>query len=113
MDKECVVLCDAINLFAPEIRTVESCCGHGERSYKIWLHVTDSGLAKLPSVLYWIDTCHSGRPGWTCKVYTDCGMSPVTFMIEGPTGQQAYDDARHIAGKILTTFNEEMADVQT
>jgi hypothetical protein len=24
-------------------------------------------------------------------------MSPARFMIEGPTGKQAYDDAEHIA----------------
>lgn len=107
IDRECVGLCDAINLYAPKIRTTESCCGHGERPYKIWLRVTDEGLADLPKILYWIDTCHSGTPHWWCEVYTDCGMSPVSFKIQGPIGQRAYDDAAHIADLIQGAFDNE------
>ncbi len=113
IDKECVALCDAINLYAPAIRTVESCCGHGEKEYSIWMHVEPEGLPKLPELLYWFDDCHSGRIGWRCEVYTDCGMSPVVFNIEGPTGEQAYDDAEHIAGLISEGFGVERNDPPT
>ena len=96
-DVEVVELCDAINLFNPEILTVESCCGHNEYTFKIWVHLNDGGLEILPELLYWFDSCHSGRSDWRCVVYTDCAMSPVIFMIEGPVGEQAYEDAEHIA----------------
>ena len=35
MDKECIALCNAINKI-PGLRTIESCCGHDEREYRIW-----------------------------------------------------------------------------
>jgi hypothetical protein len=107
MDSECVALCEAINLYSPNIRTIESCCGHGERPYKIWLRVAPKGLADLPDILYYFDSCHSGRPGWRCTVYTDCAMSPVVFQIKGPVGDQAYEDAEAISGLIKAHFLEE------
>jgi len=117
MDVECVVLCDAINLYSPKIMTVESCCGHGERPYKIWLHIKPEGLAELPHILYYLDTCHTGRAGWSCEVYTDCAMSPVTFKITGPIGEQAYEDALEIARLIredyLETLNENTQPEET
>ncbi len=110
IDKECIALCDAINLYNPQIRTVESCCGHGKRTYKIWLHIEgEEGLDKLPKILYFLDVCHNGRPGWSCEVYTDCGMSPITWKIQGPIGDQAYDDAKYIAGLIRGHFEETTA----
>lgn len=99
-DTESIRLCEAINLFSPEILTVESCCGHGKDTFKIWIHLNDGGLERLPELLYWFDSCHSGCQDWHCEVYTDCGMSPVIFMVEGPIGDQAYKDANHIAGLI-------------
>ena len=50
MDPECIALCEAMNKL-PGIRTTESCCGHGERSYHIWFKA--DGLESLPKLVYW------------------------------------------------------------
>lgn len=94
-DVEVVALVDAMNL-VPGIRTIESCCGHGDYPFRIWF-VTDS-LEALPALLYWFDSCHCGCRDWRVIAKTDCGMSPVTFLVEGPVG--AYEDADRIAAYI-------------
>ena len=104
IDKECVDLCGAINK-VKGARTVESCCGHGERPFRIWL--CPDNVDDLLPVLYYIDSCHCGCCGWTCKVYTDCSMDGVRYMIGGPIGQQAYDDAKRIAQLIEEYVKEE------
>ena len=58
---------------------MESCCGHGEHPFRIWFKV--KSLENLPILLYYCDSCHVGF-NWDCTVQTDCGMSPVTFMLE-------------------------------
>ncbi len=50
MDQECIKLCDTINKFEG-IRTVESCCGHGEHNYRIWFIAND--LKYLAPVIYY------------------------------------------------------------
>lgn len=95
MDKECIKLCDAMNLIEG-ITTIESCCGHGTGRFAVSF-VADS-LAALPNLLYWFDACHSGERGWGCIVTTDCAKSPVHFHIDGPVG--AYDAANRIANLI-------------
>lgn len=35
MDKECILVCDALNEL-PDVKTFESCCGHLTRPYMIW-----------------------------------------------------------------------------
>jgi hypothetical protein len=97
MDKECVDLCNALNQL-PGIYTIESCCGHGERPYHIWFKTRD--LRSLPHLLYWFDGCHCSLYGWKTVVRTDCAMSPVTFMIEGPIN--AYEESILIAKLIET-----------
>jgi hypothetical protein len=52
MDKECVPLCDAINRI-DGIDTFESCCGHGNKPFRIWFTVSD--LTSLPKLLYFLD----------------------------------------------------------
>ena len=97
MDKECIELCEAMNLF-PHIQTTESCSGHGKDDYCIWFLVKK--LSRLPQLLYWFNGCHSGCYGWRCFVKTDCAMSPVTFCVEGPTGEKAYRDSKIIAKEL-------------
>ena len=96
IDPEVVSLCRAVNAIKG-IRTVSSCCGHGKIPFQIYFMARD--LDSLPNLLYWLDACHSGFQGWRCLVYTDCGKSPVTFLIEGPIG--AYKEADKIAELIL------------
>ena len=97
MDTECVRLCKAMNLIHG-IHTFESCCGHGNSEYHIWF-VADT-LKALPNLLYWLDCCHSGCTGWRVIAQTDCGRSPVTFMVEGTVGEQAYREADEMAALI-------------
>jgi hypothetical protein len=90
MDKECVALCEAINLM-PGLSTVESCCGHGQDPFCIWFKT--KGLRYLPKLLYWFGYREFNR--WVVVVNTDCLCSPVTFLIVGPVG--AYKEAKKIA----------------
>lgn len=103
IDIECIALCDAINLF-PGIQTLESCCGHGEKSFRIWFSADN--LEALPTVLYYFDGCHCSFYGWHVVATTDCGMSPVKFMVEGPIGKDAYQEAKVIA-KLMTNWIKE------
>jgi len=102
MDTECVALCDAINQL-PDIQTTSSCCGHGRDRYLISVHTTR--IAALAPLLYWLDACHTGRRGWHVEARTDCSMCYPYFIVFGPTGSQAYDDAEHIAGHIREYCN--------
>jgi len=92
MDKECKNLVNAINM-VPGLHTTESCCGHGEIPFHIWLR--PEKMKNLLPMLYFLDTCHSGIVGWSCECYTDCAMHGVTFMVEGPVGD--YEGADKIA----------------
>lgn len=100
MDKECAALCYAINRI-PGIKTVESCCGHGERNFKVWFEVSD--LKDLPILLYYCDPCHIGFR-WNCFVKTDCGRSPVTFSLQSESmSEVSYREAQMIAD-CITNF---------
>jgi hypothetical protein len=94
MDAEVIEICKAMNLFEG-IHTVESCCGHGDHPFRIWFKAQD--IEHLPPLLWCFDGCHSGHYGWQVIVKTDCVMQPATFMVEGPVGQAAYDQAGVIA----------------
>ena len=92
LDPEVAALCEAMNLF-PGIVTAESCCGHGERPFRIWF--TAYSLEALPRLLYWFDACHTSQHGWSVIAQTDCAASLLVFMAEGPRG--AYQAAETIA----------------
>ncbi len=95
IDEECIELCAAMNMM-PGIHTIESCCGHGDRPYRIWFKAT--GLRVLPRLLYYFDGCHCGYYDWRVIAHTDCGMSPVTFMVEGPNNLAAgHEQSKQIA----------------
>jgi hypothetical protein len=81
MDQECVFLCIALNKL-PGIKTVSSCCGHGKKPFRVFF--TAENVADLIPICYWSDSCHLGFPGWRAEATTDCSMSPITFMLEGP-----------------------------
>lgn len=94
LDLECYDLCLALNSY-PGIRTSCSCCGHGKDPYRIWFSV--DSLVNLPAVLYWFARCHSGHAGWRVLAETDCAMSPAHFLVEGPVGDDGYQQAKEIA----------------
>ncbi len=102
LDPECRALCVALNRL-PGIETTCSCCGHGKHPFWIFFH--PKNLKVLPDLLYYLDKCHSGCAGWRAIVYTDCAGETPFFMIEGPIGKKAYDDANHIA-KLLEEHRE-------
>ena len=93
IDPECISLCQTLNRL-PGISTSNSSCGHGEKPYRVWFHA--KRLRDLPYLLWHLDVCHCGEYGWTVRAITDCGMSPVFLMIEGPVGEQAYKGAERI-----------------
>lgn len=104
VDKECCALCDAINDL-PGVETIGSCCGHGRTPYAIWFRTTD--LKYLPRLIYYFNFCHCGYANWKVIVRTDCAMSPVTFKIEGPTGEDAYKQAEDIAVRLRREATQE------
>lgn len=101
MDPECVELCVAMNGL-PGVETHESCCGHGKQPYRIFFRV--SRLTVLPRVIYFFMGCHCGFYGWSIQATTDCGASPVKFMVEGPVG--AYEESYKIARLIEEAFGQ-------
>lgn len=97
LDPECRALCEAMNAL-PGIQTVESCCGHGKGPFRIWF--TASSLKALPRLVYYTVPCHVGFL-WRCGVTTDCGMSPVLFLLESvEVGDVAYKEAGEIAAEL-------------
>jgi len=106
IDKECVVLCEAMNKLSG-IRTSESCCGHYKTPFHIWFNA--DSLEVLPPLLYWFDGCHCGYYGWSIRVRTDCGMCPAFFYVEGPIGTQAYMEAEEIA-RLITDYVDKGQD---
>ncbi len=94
IDPEVIDLCRALNSL-PGIATVESCCGHGERPFQVYFKARN--LDVLRPVAYWTSACHSGYPGWQVIARTDCGMAPITFILEGPVGAEGYEGAEAIA----------------
>lgn len=94
MDKECIKLCHALNML-PGIKTFESCCGHGNSEYSIYFLA--KSLKDLPQLVFWFDICHCGFYDWKIIAKTDCAMSPVSFVIKGPIGNEAYEQSEQIA----------------
>jgi len=102
VDQECVALCSAINML-PGLTIVESCCGHGERPFKIWVNAAN--VSNLAPLCYFLDSCHSGLLGWKVIVQSDCSMARPTFKVEGPVS--AFEDAAAIAKLITDWVREE------
>ena len=97
VDSECRALCEAMNAL-PGIETVESCCGHGKEPFRIWFIVRS--LKYLPRLVYYTVPCHVGFL-WRCRVTTDCGMSPVFFLVESiEVGEVAYKQAERMAARL-------------
>ena len=105
IDGECLKLCTAINRI-DGIETHNSCCGHGEKPYRIWF--TCKSLELLPPLVYYFDEYHSFN-GWRIYIRTDGAMSFVGFMIEGPVGKVSYMQSEGIA-KLLNNYLNELED---
>jgi len=98
MDKEVINLCDAINEIEG-LETVESCSGHGKKTFKIFFNVTR--IKALPILLYYLrhfgNNCHAPNI-WRCEAYTDCAGVEAMFCIKSiDIGNKAYRQANRIA----------------
>lgn len=70
-------------------------------AHPFWIFFAVDDPECLLPLLYWMQTCHSEVKGkWHVEVYTDCAGDKVFWMLEGPVGAQAYEDARVIAQKL-------------
>jgi hypothetical protein len=68
-------------------------------------------LDTLPILLYYLDACHVGF-NWICRVYTDCGMSTPTFIVESEVmGNEAYEQANTISDYINKYMDEKVVDL--
>jgi hypothetical protein len=81
MDKECVDLCDTLNSMKG-IKTVESCCGHNDRPYRIFFKCYD--LSALRFLQSCIDNRYWGYGDeWRITTYiSDAGPEQLTFVLE-------------------------------
>ena len=103
LDKECLELCVAMNKL-PGIATTNSCCGHGDHAFWIFFAVDEP--EQLLPLLYWMQKCHTNVKGkWHVEAYTDCAGERVFWLLEGPVGTVAYEDAREIAQKLEGVAN--------
>lgn len=78
MDVDCIPLCDALNAL-PGIKTVESCCGHGQATHRIFF--TAGSVEALGPIL---QACESS--GWDVEVFWVNGQGVAMFVLEGPIG---------------------------
>jgi hypothetical protein len=97
IDAECLSLVQAMNS-VPGVETVESCCGHGRRPFRIWFCI--SNLEHLSVICSYVSPWHTKFKGWKVEVRAGDFLSPVVFCLEGPVG--AYKEAEEIAACILT-----------
>ena len=122
MDSEVVALCDALNRI-PGFETVESCCGHGDRTFCVWFLCHD---VRYMYVLGRALDRRYGGYGFECRVDTgDLPDRGNTFRLESVTiekwddekqeevslpgsdrGEQAYKAAEDLAGRIDDFLND-------
>ena len=102
LDPECVGLVRALNLL-PGVRTFESCCGHGESRFRVWLRTNrvrpvDPLLGVLP---------HTEAAGWSCEVSVSGDGKRSDYLIESQSiGADAYLQAEQIADAMLDAIKE-------
>ena len=103
MDKECLSLSDALNLY-PGIETSESCCGHGVHHYRIWFKA--ESLLALATLLYVFDLRDYRLQGrWLVEASYSNSEIPVYYIMTGPrfisdNYQSAYALANLLAGMV-------------
>lgn len=78
MDIECVKLCDVLNDLAG-IRTCSSCCGHGDRPYRIFF--TTVLVEHLHPILRAIESS-----AWRVEISWSNGTGIALCMLQGPVG---------------------------
>lgn len=81
MDSECVIICDALNAL-PRIRTLESCCGHGETGFRVFF-----GAGSTAALEPIVKAAHSSA--WQVRAGWANGSDLLYFILEGPIGPSA------------------------
>ena len=88
LDKACKSLCIALNRL-PGVETTESCCGHGDNPYRIWMDVDWQSVGGIT-----LARCSSGRyynyapgelrldPEWGVHLYHG-DVHPIAFVLLG------------------------------
>ncbi len=105
--EECLELFNAINRI-PGICALQAISGDGETPFVILVAPEEEGVwDSFPDLLYWMNGCHTRLNGWYAEIYTDCARFGVHCRIVGPVGEQAYREARVIAGHIHAMFDGE------
>lgn len=119
MDKESIPLCDAINAL-PGLKTIESCCGHGEKPFMIWFQCdcsTQDGLFFLTRCMdrrYW-------KHGYDWSVSLEVGdtlqsdyILPTYFVLQSQSihgkksvGKEAYKQAKSLIENMNFHLNHE------
>lgn len=91
MDVECIDICTALNEL-PGIETVESCCGHGKRPFRIFFRA--SALESLHPVLRCV-----ASSAWSVEAFWSNGQPTAMIMLKGPVGTPDMPgNANHLAG---------------
>lgn len=104
IDPEVLGVCTAVNAL-DGVETAESCCGHGARDVSVYLRVREPEC--LLPLLYVIDPCHGGPPGWHVRVFTGCAGTEVAWALDGPPG--AYRAADLIAALLTAATRDQAA----
>jgi len=110
MDKEVVELCRALNSI-DGVSTTESCCGHGEATFRVWFEVKD---IKTLNLIMWAG-CHrwwDWYDGWDILVdcadpYRDSDLIGL-LLVSHNIGTEAYEKADNLArgiDKFITEYD--------
>ena len=104
-DPEVFDLCEAMNDL-PGVTSFESCCGHGERPFRIWFRVDEGDHDGLFILTRSADRRYFNHGNeWTITLgVADFPESPLplTFLLESTVvGEEAYNQAQELVANIL------------
>lgn len=97
IDKECIPLCTVLNSLKG-IKTFESCCGHGKRPFRIWFTAENVNDLTIPAMACY--RMYGGCLGWRIEVVHSESPNRTKFMLEGTSGESAYNDSTKIVQAI-------------
>lgn len=105
MDKECVPVCDALNEL-PGVRTFESCCGHLERKYVVYLY-TDNPYSMAVIARALDGRYLPAKSHWEMKVETiDVERTPQFCVgIYSEDAFEDYDTMMHDVNEVAESIN--------
>lgn len=106
MDRECLEVCDAINL-VDGLETKESCCGHGNTKFYVFFSF-DTANARCAYPVLRANDPRYGGPNWSILASsTDLPESCFELALESHhKGEQAYKQAKIIADNIKDILND-------